>query len=364
MTAAESVALAGKMWLYEDDTRTHLGTGRFPGWRDRVDTLEETNRELLRNTAQCALRNFGTWWMDLGATGWFEDQRMWQQMDRLKVLDEPLLKSPIAFQPEVAAVVDERSMTRVAFGGDLVTRPGVYEVRRPLGRMGAPYGQYLLSDVTAGRVDAKMFVFLNAWCLSPDQRRQILNATRGKLRVWCYAPGYQEPDGVNNDAMQELTGFRLGRVSPEKAWAEPTETGKGLGMTTGFGVQNPVMPLFATADATPEETLAAYPDGSAAVALRQTGDGWSLFVGPPGLTSELLRAAARKAGVHLLTDTDCNVYANGPYVLLHASQDGPVQVDTGHRGPIVDLLSGESLGQGPKITLNMNLGETRLLVRK
>ena len=75
MTAAESVALAGKMWLYEDDTRTYLGTGEFPGRVDGVDTLEETNRELLRNTAQCALRNFGTWWMDLGATGWFNDPR-------------------------------------------------------------------------------------------------------------------------------------------------------------------------------------------------------------------------------------------------------------------------------------------------
>ncbi len=51
------------------------------------------------------------------------------------------------------------------------------------GSAGTPYGQYLLDDVTAGRVDAKMFVFLNAWCLSPDQRQQILNATRGKLRI-------------------------------------------------------------------------------------------------------------------------------------------------------------------------------------
>jgi len=55
-------------------------------------------------------------------------------------------------------------------------------------------------------------------------------------------------------------------------------------------------------------------------------------------------------------------YANGPYVVLHASQGGPVQVDTGRRGQIVDLLSCERLGQGPKITLPMELGETRVLV--
>jgi beta-galactosidase len=77
MTAAESVALAGKMWLQEDDTRTYLATGTFPGWQDGADTLVGTNKLLLRNTAQCALRNFATWWMDLGGTGWFNDPQLW-----------------------------------------------------------------------------------------------------------------------------------------------------------------------------------------------------------------------------------------------------------------------------------------------
>jgi len=55
MTAAESIALAGKMWLYEDDTRTWLANDPIA----HVDTIEATKYELLRNTAQCALRNFG-----------------------------------------------------------------------------------------------------------------------------------------------------------------------------------------------------------------------------------------------------------------------------------------------------------------
>jgi hypothetical protein len=225
MTAAESVALAGKLWLSEDDTRTHLGTGRAPGWADGVSTIEDTNRLLLRNTAQCAVRNFGTWWMDLGATGWFDDLRMWAEMDHLRALDEPLLDRPLPYRPEVAAVIDEASMIRVAAGGQIVTRPGVYEVRRPLGRMGAPYGQYLQDDVAAGRIQAKMYVFLTSWNLSPQQRRQLLTATSGRLRVWCYAPGYHQEDATSLAAMQELTGFRIASVSGQTAWAEPTPRG-------------------------------------------------------------------------------------------------------------------------------------------
>ena len=361
MTAAESVALAGKLWLYEDDTRTYLGTGRFPGWAEGATTLEDTNRLLLRNTAQCAVRNFGSWWMDLGATGWFDDPRMWAEMVRLQALDEPLLTAPRPFRPEVAAVIDEHSMLRVAAGGQVVTVPGVYEVRRPLGRMGTPYGQYLLDDVLAGRVAAKMYVLLTAWSLSPQQRQQLLAATRGRLRVWCYAPGYQDESRIALEGMAQLTGFRIQRVEPPTARAEPAARGRQLGLGEGWGLNQPVTPLFAAADASADETLATWSDGSAAVAWRQTADGGSLFVGPPGLTSDLLRLAARQAGVHLFTPVDCNVYANGPYLVLHAARDGPVEIDTGRSHEIRDMLSGERLGLGPQATLDLKKGDTRVL---
>ena len=361
MTAAESVALAGKMWLYEDDTRTCLVHDADAPQLGGVETIENTNNELLRNTAQCGLRNFATWWMDLGATGWFNDRRMWAEMAKLKTLDEPLLQTPRPFRPEVAAVIDPRSMIRVAAGGHVVTTPGVYEARRPLGRVGAPYGQYLQDDVAAGRVRAKMYVFLTAWCLSRSERQQLLSATRGALRVWCYAPGFQQNDEASLDAMHELTGFQIKKVSPANAWAVPTDAGRTLGLREGFGVRGLIKPLFAAADATAAETLATYPDGSAAVALRRAGTGWSLFVGPPGLTSELLRLAARQAGVHLLTQTDCNVYANGPYLVLHGSQDGTLEIDAGRSGPVHDLFTGQTVGQGPKIVLPLKLGETRVL---
>jgi hypothetical protein len=362
MTAAESVALAGKMWLYEDDTRTYLGSGNFPGAMDAVDTIEDTNRELLRNTAQCALRNFGTWWMDLGATGWFHDARMWGEMKRLQRLDGPLLANPRPFQPEVAAVIDERSMLQVAAGGDVLARPGIYEVRRPLGRVGAPYGQYLQDDVLAGRVSAKLFVFLNAWSLSAAQRQQLLETTRNCTRIWCYAPGYQDENGITLPGMKELTGFQLRPVSTTKAWAEPTAIGRQLGLTAGWGIDQPLRPLFAAADATPDETLAVWPDGSAAVALRRTGEGWSLFAGPPGLNSQLLRLAARRARVHLFSESDCNVYHNGPYLVVHTSQDGPQTINVGRPIPVLDLLSGQKLGQGPQLTLPLQKGDTRVLL--
>jgi len=363
MTAAESVALAGKMWLVEDDTRTHLAVGStFPGADAGADDLEQTRNLLLRNVGQQAVRNLATWWMDLGATGWFNDRRLWDDMKRLEAIDLPLLRDPIAYRPEIAAVIDEASLTRVAPGGEAASRPAVYEARRALGRCGAPYGQYLIDDVIAGKVDARLYVILDAWSLTAEQRAGLRSATRGKGVVWCYAPGWFDGDAASPESMRELTGFSLQPSLAATAWAEPTPAGKLLGLASGFGVKAHLRPTFAAVDALPSEVLARYPDGSAAVASRDDAGGASTFVGPPGLTAPLIRLAARKAGVHLYTPSDCNVYANGRFLVLHASQDGPVsvQLPPGRSGA-VDALTGEPVPGGASPTFPMKRGETRIL---
>ena len=114
-------------------------------------------------------------------------------------------------------------------------------------------------------------------------------------------------------------------------------------------------------DAQANEKLASYSDGSTAVAQRRVNGGTSIFVGPPGLTPELLRTAARLADVHLYTQTDCTVFANGPYLVLHALREGSLQIDTGRTSPVYDVLTGETLGDGPHLSLSFKNGETRVL---
>jgi len=361
MTAAESVALAGKMWLSEDDTRTHLATGADAVTYEGAKNLSETRNILLRNVAQEATRNFATWWMDLGATGWFNDPRMWDEMRRLEPVDRVFLEKRFPFRPEVAAVIDERSMLETSSSAWTVTADGIYTVRGPFARMGAPYGQYLLDDIVRGRVHSKLYIFLNAWQLSAAQRKALRKNTRGACNVWCYAPGLHDGNRTSSAAMQELTGIHLVPVSPAKALAAPTDLGKQLGLQTSLGVDRAVTPLFAAADVSPAEILATWSDGSPAVALRKTSRGWSMFVGVPSLTSDLLRIAARKAGVHLYTKTDCNVYANGPIIALHAAQDGPITLDTGIRGAVHDALTNEVIGEGPRLNLPIKRGDTRVL---
>ena len=92
MTAAESVARAGILWLNEDDSRTFLDPRKEEHVQEGglVD-LEQTRQVMRRNTAQAAIRGFGTWWMDLPAQGWFNDARIWEEMALLRPLDAAML---------------------------------------------------------------------------------------------------------------------------------------------------------------------------------------------------------------------------------------------------------------------------------
>ena len=90
-----------------------------------------------------------------------------------------------------------------------------------------------------------MYVFLTAWRLTANQRKRLLDATRGSLRIWCYAPGYYNGDRASMEAMSELTGFDMKKLANASAWAEPTSVGRVLGLRDAFGVKKPIEPLFA-----------------------------------------------------------------------------------------------------------------------
>jgi hypothetical protein len=282
-------------------------------------------------------------------------------MIRLHPVDKAMLNRATPFTPEVAAIVDEDSMCHLPGGSAPVAAELVCHCRAAFGRSGAPYGQYLLDDAIAGQIPAKLQVFLSAWVLTPE-RRAALAAKRapGTVRVWCYAPGYLFPDRADVAGIKEVTGFEAAAILGTKATVTPTEAGKKLGLTVAWGPKEPIRPLFCVTAAA-EETLATYADGSPAVAMRRSGAGLDVFVGVPKLTPELVRALAKIAGVHLFTEGNATVWAAEGFISLQAHEAGPLVIDTGKPGPVVDALDGKPLGEGPKVTLTLQKGEVRVL---
>lgn len=378
MSAAESVKRAGILWLNEDDSRTYLD----PRKQEHVQegglvNLKQTQQVMLRNTAQAALRGFGTWWMDLPGQGWFNDAAIWQEIVRLRPVDEAMMKRQAPFTPEVAAVIDEDSMCHLTGGSALAVRPLVYEGRAALGRSGAPYGQYLLSDVLEGNVPARMQVFLSAWRLTREQRQALAEQRQAGFwkkvsgwfgaghasevtRVWCWAPGYLYPDRADVAGIKEVTGFTAKAVKLPTAEVAPTELGRRHGLALAWGPKVKIEPLFSV-EAEADEVWATYTDGSPAVAVRRSQAGLEVFVGVPQLTPELVQAVAKESGVHLFTKPGPALWAANGYLSVQAHTNGVVCFDTGRKGAVTDAIDGMKLGIGPVVELPMEAGDVRVL---
>ena len=359
MTAAESVLAAGKLWLNEDDCRTHLAGTRTLGG---VSTPQQSIDLLRRNTAQALLRGFASWWTDIRDMGWHDDPAMWEIQQQLDPIEHFKLARQSPFSPDVAAIVDEDSMLHLSGSSRDLAMPLVYSSRAAFGRCGAPYGQYMLDDVCAGRVPARLQFFLAAWSLA-DRQRTLLREGRqtGVTRVWFHAPGYIRPTGFDLEGITDLTGFHVKPVDLQTAVATPTLEGEQMGITEPWGPEARLTPLFAVIPQPGDRVLATFSDGSPAVVLRASPTATDAYVSLPALSSQLIRALARVAGVHLYTEEDAVVWADGDLTSIHVLADGPLAVTMPRAGAVTDVYSGRDFGPGPAVTIPARKGETLLL---
>ena len=366
MNAAETVMRRGVLWLFEDDTRTFLEPNKAAHAHEGVcKDLLQTQQVLQRNTAQEIVRGFACWWMDLPARGWYDDARLWEVMTRLGPFDRAMLTRAQPFEPEVAAIVDEESMMYLSLGR--LAKQFVFNARAALGRAGAPYGQYLLADVLARPIPAKLQFFQSAWYMTPEKLAGIeaqRAAAPGVTRVWCWAPGYLTPEGKSLDGIARLTGFTARAMPPTTGAARATEEGRrrGLPETISQDGTRPFVDLFGV-EATESETWARFEDGTPAIAVRPNGrGGHEVFLGTPCCPTELVRALEDLAGVHrYVRDGHATAWAAEGWLSVMADANGgTVTLDVGVPGPVVDALTGAKVADGPTFTLQMLPGETRL----
>ena len=203
MTAADSITLAGKLWLNEDDTSTHvayINGNRAPGWKNGATTPAESDLLLRRNLMVADFHNFSTWWMDLWGIGWFNDPGLWENMKKFAPLNAGLRQAKLRFQ--VADVIDETSLLYLAPAGFRINSNAAVSVplvkfgRSARNRIGASVGQFMLDDMLEGKIDSDLFIVTSAWALTAEQRGKLRSIAAKKPVFWCYAPGWMDlPSG-------------------------------------------------------------------------------------------------------------------------------------------------------------------------
>lgn len=357
MAPVDSVQAHGKLWLVEDDTRTHFAEADAgPG---RCNDVRETHGVLARNFGNYTSRGAAVWWMDLMGTGWYQGDELWSFLAGLKNIYSEVLPRIKPYHADIAVILDEKSCLYMEPNRGLSSLLlGAF--REQWYRIGAPVGIYLLDDLTAGKVPpARMYLILNAFSLDRSQIDSIRKhaCRRGCTVVWMYAPGLIRDGSIEFSNVQDVCKILLRKTRGGTGDVVIEATGESF--SAGHGE---LSPMFAVADEKARVIARYAGTGEAAVASRDAGGYTSVYCGVLQLPASLLRSLAREAGVHIYSDSNDIVAAGNGLISIHATDGGHKTLGLPSDSEVTDAISHEELGAGRSFQFDMKLGDTRIFL--
>ncbi len=358
----DSVALHGKLWLVEDDTKTFLAQAETDDtYNPKIAGGADTQAAHQRHFGAALAHGAGVTWMDLWGQGWLDNPDIWRELGALRDQANRLAQiAPTApASPDVVVFVDEASLAYLKSNGAGLGLSLVGKTRDLLLRTGASVGFYLQSDVTHPQLpDAKLYLFLNALRVTTGERLAIREKLQraGKTLAWVYAAGLFDEHGLSEEEIGETVGMTL-RVQPwnSRGGSQISEARHPLlerlrGGKRTIGQDEIINPSYAVTDAQ-AIVLGEYTStGAVSLAAREHPAGWkSVFFGDPHLTAELLRGLLTYAGVGLYDTQDDVTYASGEGVLLvHASFTGQRTLTLPHAATVYDVMEDRIVAVGTR----------------
>jgi hypothetical protein len=336
MPPAESMRIHGKLYVFEEDSRTHLSRHDHPNY-GKADTLEESFAILKRNFSYVATHGQAMWWL----TGWS------RKSPHVELSDEPafrplikrfmeignftqsLNRTPSA---EVAVLVDDESFYYEWVKNSLDI-PLIFQQRLwGLPHMGAPFDVYLLQDFLDGNLKPyKLYIFLNAFRLDKTRREALKRQLRkdGQTALWIYAPGYIQ-ENASLDHMTDLTGLSFDTNG--HPWGPMINlidldhpVTRGLPQDLTWGTNSLLGPVFHVEDQGARVLgNVVYSQGRCrpGFVVKEFPSWKSIYSAAPNLPSAVLRGIARFAGVHIYNDMGDTLYATPQLLGVHTAAGG------------------------------------------
>jgi hypothetical protein len=368
----ESVALAGKLCILEDDTKTFLASGTTPDtYNPHVPTVEGTRAVHVRNFGAALAHGAGISYMDLWGEGWLDDRETWEFLGGLREIAElyatrrrnPRVRANA--DPDVAVIVDEASFFDVR--DERLLEKLISEQRDVLLRSGARVGFYLQSDLLRKNFpeSPRLLIFLNAFRIEPAVRAAIRERWQedGRTLAWIFTPGVRE-ESLTEQA--EVFGMhlkfqpfasKLGSRVFSDARLPLTEALRGQKL----GDEVRVNPTLTVSDSR-AQVVAEYGNGNGSLAVRKHPRWQSVFIGEPVLTQALLRGLYRQAGVPIYAADDDVAWVGDGMLCLHSAPGGGTTVYLPEDSVLHDFVYGETLARdGRGARLSMPVNGTRLL---
>lgn len=337
----DTMRLANKLWMDEDDTRTLLTRPcpDPPGFQTATN-LWDSIRLLRRNLITAAIGGRAQYFLDLGGCGWFGDpdrpsdsDTLWANLQSVfRAIDKIQLGGTNAYQPQVAVFVDDVSpnyqsgLTPAGEHTYSYTTDQLPNLVDDLTRLGTPVQHYLLSDLTKGNLDLsaiKLAILPNAHVVSSTVRSAINTRlkTPGRTILSMYAAGYvQDDQAASTASMTALTG-----ITVTKGTGTPSLSQNYSFIGQSGGPAYPLTPWFTITDPG-ATTLGSYHSGGVSLARKVIpvagGSYTSVYAAAPKLPLAALRKISEDAGVFHFAPAGDTVAAAGNMLAVHAGSTG------------------------------------------
>lgn len=344
----DSFSLRNKLFLSEEDSRTHLDCDFY---RDANNffTIQDSLNSLKRDFARNLCENTFAWWFDQHQNGGrYKHEDIYKMMAVQQNVAVQAAKFGAPKANEIALIYDEESIHLVSKGTN-VTMLDYYRTS-DLARIGAPVDYYFHDDMgNENMPDYKVYVMLNSFCLT-DAEREVIRKKAAKnhaMVIWMYAPGFVNFDrdtAMDTAHISELTGMQVNRIddthSVKFRITDPSHPAlrhavadrfygwidRDVSSTIWVGsvLDVPFLnPCFTVEESEDVTVLGRYcVDNKPALAMKDNGDYVSVYCTTQILRAELLASLAEYAGCHIYGYEDDCIYANENFVNIHAVSTG------------------------------------------
>ncbi len=370
MLPTESLRLHNKIYLMEDDTRTH--TDNDPAY-GRARNLAESRTILRRNFGYVATHGQGLWWLvNKGAVDSRLEPAFTPMLKEFQQLGNFTLKTDRSPSAEIAVLLDDESFFYETVKNELDV-PLIFHQRLiGLPRLGAPYDVYLLNDFIKGRLRPyKLYIFLNAFRLDGTRREALNKELRkdGRTAVWIYAPGYIK-DTTSVEYMKDLTGFTF--VENSHPWPSFLHITNFTHPITAllpqdlfWNTDSYLGPLFHLADSDAQvlgDVVIAQGTCQPGFAVKVFPTWTSIYVAIPNIPAQVLRGIARFAKVHIYNDEGDVLDASRNLLSVHTISGGERSFNLPSKAEVVyDLFERKVIGRDTdRFRVTLSPGSTAL----
>lgn len=354
----ESVKRHGKLYFPELDAGTFLeppprnpdGNGGTAVERELCmvggagsTTPEGTRRILRRDLGRMFASGCGGWLFDFGPIlrtkkSWYADERILALIHKFTIYGDLRRSLSLASIAQTAAVYDAKSffVTRhwraeapFPFGGynlDFFSLWFMDSQARSFHRLGAPMDFLYRCDLSADDFSRYRLLFMvNLFYLSSAEVTWLQNRLRnsGIHVIWYFAPGLIQPERVDLEQMQALTGFQFRtHTTPGSLLIRTAIPDADPMVETSFGVNEQRWPRFSI-ESEDANIYGYWSDNGLPAFAYAERDGWhAWYVGIAPLPVNLLRWLARRAGVMLWSSEPDIVVATEDIAMVVATTEG------------------------------------------